>query len=189
MLDISNITSDLTLENLTTLYEQQVCDLPFVFFSDPDLMPALAGTLVAASYGCEQNKAVIQQELSMDMLLPSLKSCKSNSNQCVPLSAEDAGVERKAQVDASQKSNRSYPRNARLVPQRGSGGVNTRGLKSRNLRDSKLVKVSEEMQMGAAQSASETSTLMLHSRFPVSFVGKAEEFFTAEVNTGNGELV
>ncbi|KAL1531696.1 hypothetical protein AAHA92_31807 [Salvia divinorum] len=174
----------------------KVCDLPFVFFSDPELMPALAGTLVAASYGCEQNKAVIQQELSMDMLLPSLKSCKSNSNQCGPLSAEDSGellsrtgVERKAQVDASLKSNRSYPRNARLVPQRGGGGVNTRGLKSRNLRDSKLVKVSEEMQTGAAQFASETSTLMLHSRFPVSFVGKAEEFFTAEVNTVNGELV
>ncbi|XP_047969909.1 uncharacterized protein LOC125213416 [Salvia hispanica] len=174
----------------------KVCDLPFVFFSDPELMPALAGTLVAASYGCEQNKAVIQQELSMDMLLPSLKSCKSNSNQCGPLSAEDAGellsrtgVERKAQADTSQKSNRSNPRNARLVPQRGGGGVNTRGLKSRNIRDSKLVKVSEEMQTGAAQSASETSTLMLHSRFPVSFVGKAEEFFTAEVNTSNGELV
>ncbi|XP_057791864.1 uncharacterized protein LOC131008824 [Salvia miltiorrhiza] len=175
----------------------KVCDLPFVFFSNPELMPALAGTLVAASYGCEQNKAVIQQELSMDMLLPSLKSCKSIPNQYGPL-AEDAGelsrivVERKAQADASQKSNRNYSRSARLFPQRGSGGVpagNMRSIKSRNLRDSKLVKVSEEMQMGAAQSASETSTLMLHSRFPVSFIGKAEQFFTAEVNTSNTELV
>lgn len=172
--------------------------MPFVFFSDPELMPALAGTLVAASYGCEQNKAVIQQELSMDMLLPSLKSCKSISNQYSPL-AEDAGelnrvnVERKAQVDVSQKLSRNYSRGTRLIPQRGGGGGvpagNMRSLKTRNLRDGKLVKASEEMQTGAAQSASETSTLMLHSRFPLSFVGKAEQFFTAEVNTCNIDLV
>ncbi|KAJ4713125.1 S phase cyclin A-associated in the endoplasmic reticulum [Melia azedarach] len=55
----------------------KVCDLPFVFFSDPELMPVLAGTLVAACYGCEQNKAVVQQELSMDMLVSLLRSCRN----------------------------------------------------------------------------------------------------------------
>ncbi|KAH6755812.1 hypothetical protein C2S53_009084 [Perilla frutescens var. hirtella] len=169
----------------------KVCDLPFVFFSDPELMPVLAGTLVAASYGCEQNKAVIQQELSMDMLLPSLKSCKS----IMPTIAEDAGelsrtgTDRKSQADSSQKPNRNYSRSARLVPPRGGVPAgNMRSLKTRSQRDSKLVKVSEEMQMGNAQSASETSTLMLHSRYPVSFIEKAQQFFTAEINTSNTEV-
>ncbi|KAK0586124.1 hypothetical protein LWI29_001465 [Acer saccharum] len=55
----------------------KICDLPFVFFSDPELMPILAGTLVAACYACEQNKGVVQQELSMDMLLSLLRSCRN----------------------------------------------------------------------------------------------------------------
>lgn len=177
-----------------------MCDLPFVFFSDPELMPVLAGTLVAASYGCEQNKAVIQQELSMDMLLPSLKSCKSSMPTSHAMSIQNGplvddsgesyqmGPERKAQADASQKSNRNYSKGTRVPPQRGGiPAGNIRTLKARNLRDSKVVKLSEEMHMGTAQSASETSTLMLHCRFPVSFIDKAEQFFTAEINTSNSE--
>ncbi|KAL2254092.1 UNVERIFIED_CONTAM: S phase cyclin A-associated protein in the endoplasmic reticulum [Sesamum indicum] len=180
----------------------KVCDLPFVFFSDPELMPVLAGTLVAASYGCEQNKAVIQQELSMDMLLPSLRLCKSsmpaihsNLVQNV-LPAEDSteqnqmGPERKVQADVSQKYNRNYPKNTRVLPQRcGVPASNIRPTKARNQRDNKFMKLNEEMHLGPAQSASETSTLMLHCRFPVSFIDKAEQFFTAEINTSNGELV
>ncbi|KAI3463879.1 hypothetical protein Pfo_020542 [Paulownia fortunei] len=179
----------------------KVCDLPFVFFSDPELMPVLAGTLVAASYGCEQNKAVIQQELSMDMLLPSLK-CKSSMAVSHAMSiqtgppADDSGEsnqmgpDRKAQADASQKSNRNYSKSTRVLPQRGGVPAgNIRTLKARNQRDSKVVKLSEEMHLIPSQSASETSTLMLHCRFPVSFINKAEQFFTAEINTSNGELV
>ncbi|KAL3617823.1 hypothetical protein CASFOL_038144 [Castilleja foliolosa] len=158
----------------------KVCDLPFVFFSDPELMPVLAGTLVAASYGCEQNKAVIQQELSMDMLLPSLKSCKSiimpadyssESNQM--------GPERKAQADVSKKSNRNTSKATRVVSRGGVPSGNIRILKARNQRDGKVVKISEEMQVNStAQSASETSsTLMLHSRFPVSFIDRVDQFF------------
>ncbi|KAK6128151.1 hypothetical protein DH2020_038104 [Rehmannia glutinosa] len=166
----------------------KVCDLPFVFFSDPELMPVLAGTLVAASYGCEQNKAVIQQELSMDMLLPSLKSCKSSDYSA---ESNQMGPERKAQADASQKSNRNNSKSTRVLPQRGGipAGGNIRTLKIRNQRDSKVVKLSEEVHLGSAQSASETSTLMLHSRFPASFVDKAQQFFMAEINTSNSEMV
>lgn len=149
-------------------------------------MPVLAGTLVAASYGCEQNKAVIQQELSMDMLLPSLKSCKSTIVDSDGAELNRNGTERKPHVDVPQKINRNCSRSSRLVSQRGGAPANNvRSLKSRNLRDSKTVKVSEEMQMGSGQSASETSTLMLHSRFPLCFVEKAQQFFTAEVSTSN----
>ncbi|PIN17308.1 hypothetical protein CDL12_10021 [Handroanthus impetiginosus] len=176
----------------------KVCDLPFVFFSDPELMPVLASTLVAAAYGCEQNKAVIQQELSMDMLLPSLKLCKNITSVNQTMSshnsppAEDSGEpnqmgpERRSQAEASQKSYRNYSKTTRVVAQRGGiGGGGIRSIKSRNQRDSKVVKVSEEMH----QNASETSTVMLHYRFPLSFIEKAEQFFTADVDTNNGELV
>ncbi|KAK4427707.1 S phase cyclin A-associated protein in the endoplasmic reticulum [Sesamum alatum] len=180
----------------------KVCDLPFVFFSDPELMPVLAGTLVAASYGCEQNKAVIQQELSMDMLLPSLKLCKSSTpavhSNLVQngLPAEDSteqnqmGPERKVQVDVSQKSSRNNSKSTRVLPQRcGVPASNIRPIKARNQRDGKIMKLNEEVHLGPAQSASETSTLMLHCRFPVSFIDKAEQFFTAEIYTSNGELI
>lgn len=174
----------------------KVCDLPFVFFSDPELMPVLAGTLVAASYGCEQNKAVIQQELSIDMFLPCLKSCKTivtTSSHNVDDSSEmkQLGTERKVQVDASQKPGRSLSKAARVVTQRGNIlTTNLRSVKPRNQRDSKAMRHGEEMNFGTAQSAAETTTLMLHCRFPASFIDKAEEFFTAEVNTGfDDELV
>jgi hypothetical protein len=52
-----------------------VCDLPFAFFSDPELMPILAAALVAVCYGCDQNRSVVQQEISTDMLRSLLKSC------------------------------------------------------------------------------------------------------------------
>ncbi|XP_057869266.1 uncharacterized protein LOC131076214 isoform X1 [Cryptomeria japonica] len=56
----------------------KICDLPFAFFSDPQLTPVLVGTLLAVCYGCEQNRDVVQQELSMDMLLVLLKSSKQD---------------------------------------------------------------------------------------------------------------
>eukprot|EP01018_Ginkgo_biloba_P024852 Gb_27228 [translate_table: standard] len=54
----------------------KICDLPFAFFSDPQLTPVLVGTLLAVCYGCEQNRDVVQQELSMEMLLVLMKSSK-----------------------------------------------------------------------------------------------------------------
>ncbi|CAA0825819.1 Unknown protein [Striga hermonthica] len=164
----------------------KVCDLPFAFFSDPELMPVLAGTLVAASYGCPQNKAVIQQELSMDMLLPSLKSCKSSLPVEFSCESNQAGPERKARSDPTQRSNRNNSRSSRAVPIRGGlaqAGGSIRALKSRNL---KVAKTSEEMHVGpnAAQSAPETSTLMLHSRFPVNFLDRVQQFFMAEIDIG-----
>ncbi|KAL6580218.1 hypothetical protein OROMI_008242 [Orobanche minor] len=147
----------------------KVCDLPFVFFSDPKLMPVVAGALVAASYGCEQNKAVIQQELSMDMLLQTLKSGKSSSLPA-DYQLSQMSPERKAQPSASEKSNRCISKSSCVLP------------KVRSRRDGKVVKISEEMHVGTvAQSALGTSTMMLHSRFPVSFVERVNMFFTAGI--------
>lgn len=187
----------------------KVCDLPFVFFSDPELMPVLAGTLVAACFGCEQNKGVVQQELSTDMLLSLIKSCRNGlptvrssstldnpptespgeSNQLGPPES------RKLQVQGEMplRSNRYNPRNARIYSGKGGGGGalgnSFRTSKMRNQKDCKAFKLCEEMSLKQNQSASETSSnLMLHSRFSGSFIDRAEQFFAAEITNLGDEV-
>ncbi|KAL0907163.1 hypothetical protein M5K25_025711 [Dendrobium thyrsiflorum] len=166
----------------------KVCDLPFVFFSDPELTPILASTFVAACYGCEQNRGVIQQELSMEMLLTLLRSCKqslltspfdnsdtdrANTSSDSILSAPEA---KKIHGDSSSKPNRKGVRN--LLLRGGSAG--TRVMKYRVQRDNRETKTCDEWAWKHNLPASEaSSTFMLHKRFPTSFLDKAEEFFAA----------
>ncbi|XP_042516451.1 S phase cyclin A-associated protein in the endoplasmic reticulum-like isoform X2 [Macadamia integrifolia] len=171
----------------------KVCDLPFVFFSDPELMPILAGTLVAACYGCEQNKDVVQQELSTDMLLSLLRSCKNASptksdssppdNSLMDDSCErnQSGPEpRKLQVDGPVRSSRSNLRSTRVSSGKGNVVGNfTRIGKVKNQKDAKPMKKFEEWPPKHNLQASEpSSTLLLHNRFPSSFIDRAEEFFS-----------
>ncbi|GMH31548.1 hypothetical protein Nepgr_033392 [Nepenthes gracilis] len=129
----------------------KLCDLPFVFFSDLELMPVLAGTLVAACFQCEQNKGVVQQELSTEMLLSLIRSCKAAS----PVSRS---------------------------------GNSRRNGKLRNHMESKLTRSSEEVNSKQKIAASEAaSALMLHSRFPASFIDRTEQFFAAELSVLEGE--
>ncbi|KAH7851799.1 hypothetical protein Vadar_016608 [Vaccinium darrowii] len=102
----------------------KVCDLPFVFFSDPELMPILAGTLVAACFSCEQNKGVVQQELSTDMLISLLRSCRNGSPISSPEECNQLGSESR-----------------KLLVQ----GISFRTSKMRNQKDSRALKLSEEM--------------------------------------------
>lgn len=166
-----------------------------MFFSDPDLMPILAGTLVAACFGCEQNKGVVQQELSVDMLLSLLTSCKNSlptiqsnrdksptddcgeCNQLVPES-------KKFQVETPLKPGRYNARSARVSSGKGSSSVNSsRIAKIRNQRESKATKGFEDYTLKRNQHTSEISSiLMLHGRFPRSFIDKAEHFFSASSN-------
>lgn len=168
-----------------------MCDLPFVFFSDPELMPVLAGMLVAACYGCEQNKGLVQQEISVDMLLSLLKSCRnvlpvvrSNSNTENNFPVEDSSE--KAQVDTPLRSNRQNTRNIRLSLGRGgASGNSTKVVKLRSQRDNKVVRTCEEVAMKPNNLPSpETSSMMLHCRFPLSFIDRAEHFFS----TGNPSM-
>lgn len=66
----------------------KICDLPFAFFSDHLLIPVLIGTLLAVCYGSEQNRDVVRQELSMEMILSLLKSAKNEL-----ISQEDSTLE------------------------------------------------------------------------------------------------
>lgn len=173
----------------------QICDLPFVFFSDPELMPILASTLVAACYGCEQNKGVVQQELSMDMLLSLLKSCRNvlpvvQSSSTLENLVIDEGSEviRKYHGDIPLRTNR--PRTTRVSV--GKGGIlgnSMRAGKARNLRDAKGNKVSEDTNLKNNPARSTETSLMLHCRFPSNFVDKAEQFFSADTaNLTDGQV-
>lgn len=165
-----------------------------MFFSDPELMPILAGTLVAACYGCEQNKGVVQQELSMEMLLSLLKSCRQglvtiqseppatdmtddpcDGNQLLPES-------KKLQGDLSIRSNRNL-RSTRVLSGRGGVlGSNARVGRVKSQRDHKGTRTCDDWAVKHNLPASEaSSSFMLHSRFPSSFIDRAEEFFSVEI--------
>ncbi|XP_076915401.1 uncharacterized protein LOC143574743 isoform X2 [Bidens hawaiensis] len=155
----------------------KVCDLPFVFFSDPELMPVLAGTLIAACFGSEQNKGVVQQELSIEMLISLLSSCKNGLPKSQPFEelteSFQSGLDsRKLQGDGSQRSNRK-PSRAQSSKSGSVGNIN-RSLKIRNQKDGgKSARVCEP-------SSESCSNLMLHSRFSASFIDRAELFFSTE---------
>ena len=170
----------------------QVCDLPFVFFSDPELTPILASTLAAACYGCDQNRGLVLQELSVDMLLSLLKSCRQGvvaansdiSPQDNSLSSDLcdgtqlAQEARKPQADILLKPNR---KSTRVPSGKGSvSGSNTKASKTKVQRDNRGTKTRDEWAFKHNLPSSETShTFMLHHRFPTTFLDKAEEFFTS----------
>lgn len=181
----------------------KVCDLPFVFFSDPELMPILAGTLVAACYGCEQNKGVVQQEVSMDMLLSLLRSCRNalpgvRSNSILDSTRMDDSSEcntvgpesRKLLMDVSLRPSRHNARSTRGILGKGVASGNSLRLgKMRNQRDSKGLKTCEEMALKHNMQAPETpSALMLYFRFPSSFMDRAEQFFSAGTGSVGEEV-
>lgn len=180
----------------------KVCDLPFVFFSDPEFMPVLAGTLVAACYGCEQNKDVIQQEISPDMILSLIRSCRNVSashavklNHAIENPPTDVsgmsnnnllGTEsKKLQAEIPLRSTTRSRSNRTVMAKGVALGNSGRIIKARNQRDnsSKATKTSEETALKHNFVASDTSSLlMLHCRFPGSFVVKAEQFFSPEIS-------
>ncbi|XP_023529954.1 uncharacterized protein LOC111792645 isoform X1 [Cucurbita pepo subsp. pepo] len=180
----------------------KVCDLPFVFFSDPELMPVLASTLVAACYGCEQNKSVVQQELSMDMLVSLLRSCKNNlpvpavqstsaqenddSNEFNPNGPET----RKSLTDGTIRGSRNVCRTTRTSlgrPGGASTGNSNRSNRTRNLRDNRSAKASDEIVSKHNQPTLEVASVLLHYRFPGSFIDRAEQFFSADTPTAFDE--
>ena len=91
----------------------QICSLPFVFFSDSKLTPILIGTLLAICYGSEINRDIVQQQLSMEMLLTFLKSSKvglfqaSNSFSASKIKKEikDSSKKEKTKVTKRSKNN------------------------------------------------------------------------------------
>lgn len=149
-------------------------------------MPVLAGTLIASCYGCEQNKVVVQLELSVDMVISLLRSCKNGlpetqarSNSTTKLVSDDS---QKLQVDNLLKSSRNSTKNSRLSLGKSSPLISSSRIgKLRNQKEAKTFKISEDSNQKQKSPPREKCTpLMLHRRFPDSFLETAEEFFSVD---------
>jgi hypothetical protein len=166
-----------------------VCDLPFAFFSDPELMPILAAALVAVCYGCEQNRSVVQQEISTDMLRSLLKSCHmSGLTRSDAIGVDGAGTNnssdntqasldiRNALGDIPIRLNR---KGGRAVVGKGvSGGI--RSSRTKVQKDGRGTRAIDDGPL--KQRAGESSSIfMLHRKIPASFLDRAEDFFCSEI--------
>ncbi|KAK4750447.1 hypothetical protein SAY87_003929 [Trapa incisa] len=172
----------------------KVCDLPFVFFSDPELMPVLAGTLVAACYGSEQNRSVVQQELSMEMLLSLLKSCKNVTGSAATKSSNlidnlqsdwgeynQMGVEsRKSRAEKSMRYTRGSARGLRASLVKGASCGN--GVKMGKRRGDRGAAKGGEGPSSESGAITGTHSPLILCRLPNSFISKAEKFFSEEVS-------
>jgi hypothetical protein len=69
---------------------QKLCSVPFVYFSDPRFVPVLFPTLIAATFSNEQNKEVIQCEMSLEMLNDFLKDQLKDPDPDKPVSSGDS---------------------------------------------------------------------------------------------------
>ncbi len=154
-------------------------------------MPILATALIAVCYGCDQNRSVVQQEISTEMLRSLIKSCKTPglaASDSILLdgwgtnsSSDNTQIlldTRNPQGDISIRSNR---KSARPVLGKGVSGV-IRLSRNKGQRDGRGARIGDDGPL--KQRAGETSSnFMLHRKIPASFLDKAEEFFCSENDT------
>ncbi|XP_049330575.1 S phase cyclin A-associated protein in the endoplasmic reticulum isoform X5 [Astyanax mexicanus] len=60
---------------------QKLCQLPFQYFSHPRLIKVLFPSLISACYNNQQNKVILQQEMSCVLLATFIQDCASSENQ------------------------------------------------------------------------------------------------------------
>lgn len=148
-------------------------------------MPILAAALIAVCYGCDQNRSVVQQEISTDMLRSLLKSFRTSGlTSSDSIAADGSGTKnssdstqilldtRNSQGDISIRSSR---KSARLILGKGiPGGI--RLSRNKGQRDGRGTRTADDEPL--KQRAGEaSSTFMLHRKIPASFLDRAEEFF------------
>ncbi|XP_072527154.1 S phase cyclin A-associated protein in the endoplasmic reticulum isoform X8 [Salminus brasiliensis] len=86
---------------------QKLCQLPFQYFSHPRLIKVLFPSLISACYNNQQNKVILQQEMSCVLLATFIQDCASSENQT---DSRPAQQERSsAALDYCELSNR-FPR-------------------------------------------------------------------------------
>lgn len=163
----------------------KVCDLPFVFFSDPELMPILAAALTAVCYGCDQNRSVVLQEISSDMLRSLLQSCRASGLAASDsITADGSGANNSSdstQISPDTRnqlpdiSTRSSRKVARPVLGKGVSGA-VRQNRNKNQKDGRAARAGEDVPL--KQRAGEASSaFMLHRKIPAFFLDRAEGFF------------
>eukprot|EP00058_Branchiostoma_floridae_P024433 XP_002609923.1 hypothetical protein BRAFLDRAFT_85871 [Branchiostoma floridae] len=86
---------------------QQLCALPFQYFSDPQLVAVLFPTLISCCYQNEQNRKILQQEISSSLLATFIEGRIQDSQQQIllpskrPKTSGDEGNSQRAQHKAS----------------------------------------------------------------------------------------
>lgn len=60
---------------------QKLCQLPFQYFSHPHLIKVLFPSLISACYNNQQNKVILQQEMSCVLLATFIQDCASSEKQ------------------------------------------------------------------------------------------------------------
>uniref|UniRef100_A0A0D9X148 S phase cyclin A-associated protein in the endoplasmic reticulum N-terminal domain-containing protein n=1 Tax=Leersia perrieri TaxID=77586 RepID=A0A0D9X148_9ORYZ len=165
--------------------------VPPYFTSDPELMPILAAALIAVCYGCDQNRSVVQQEISTDMLRSLIKSCKTSGLATsdsilldgwgTNISSDNTQILLDTRNSLGDVSIRSSRKSARPVLGRGVSGV-IRLSRNKGQRDGRGTRIGDDGPL--KQRAGEASSnFMLHRKIPASFLDRAEEFFCSENNT------
>lgn len=164
----------------------KVCDLPFVFFSDPELMPILTTALIAVCYGCDQNRSVVLQEISSDMIGTLLRSCRasvlatSDSVAADGSGANNSGDSTHISPDIrnslSDMSIRSSRKGVRPVLGKGVSGA-VRLNRNKNQKDGRGVRAGDDGGPLKQRAGEASSAFMLHRKIPAFFFDKAEEFF------------
>jgi hypothetical protein len=165
-----------------------VCDLPFVFFSDPELMPILAAALIAVCFGCDQNRSIVQQEISTDMLRSLLKSCRMGLAPSDSIAVDGAGTNNSSdntQVSMDVRNAlgdipiRSSRKGGRAVIGKGVSGGN-RSSRTKFQKDGRGTRAIDDGPLRQRAGVS-SSTFMLHRKIPASFLDRAEDFLCSEI--------
>ncbi|KAI5007739.1 hypothetical protein ZWY2020_008787 [Hordeum vulgare] len=164
----------------------KVCDLPFVFFSDPELMPILTTALIAVCYGCDQNRSVVLQEISSDMIVTLLRSCRASLLATLDSVAVDGSgannsgdsshISPDIRNSLSDMSIRSSRKGVRPVLGKGVSGA-IRLNRNKNQKDGRGVRAGDDGGPIKQRAGEASSAFMLHRKIPAFFFEKAEEFF------------
>ncbi|XP_036431991.1 S phase cyclin A-associated protein in the endoplasmic reticulum isoform X2 [Colossoma macropomum] len=85
---------------------QKLCQLPFQYFSHPRLIKVLFPSLISACYNNQQNKVILQQEMSCVLLATFIQDCASSENQTDSRPTQERSC---AALDYCELSNR-FPR-------------------------------------------------------------------------------
>ncbi|KAL7867931.1 hypothetical protein SRHO_G00093150 [Serrasalmus rhombeus] len=85
---------------------QKLCQLPFQYFSHPRLIKVLFPSLISACYNNQQNKVILQQEMSCVLLATFIQDCASIENQTDSRPTQERSC---AALDYCELSNR-FPR-------------------------------------------------------------------------------
>ncbi|XP_062848050.1 S phase cyclin A-associated protein in the endoplasmic reticulum isoform X2 [Trichomycterus rosablanca] len=88
---------------------QKLCQLPFQYFSHPRLVKVLFPSLISSCYNNQQNKVILQQEMSCVLLATFIQDCASSVNQSDNRSSKQVPEMSSALLDYWDLSNR-FPR-------------------------------------------------------------------------------